>query len=134
MLPTRVAAKMARALTAVAIAGVAGLAAPSPPASAAMSRDEVKAEVEKTYGVAVLRMKETEIDGKPALAVTVMNKGGNDNRAFQVNTLLVNPDTGHLVPVYRALPDGYQLPEILESDPNKQPSDLLATRDAHPWR
>lgn len=130
----RVTAKMAPVLAAVVLAVIAGLAAPSAPASAAMSHDEVKAEVEKTYGVTVLRMKEVAIAGTSALAVTVMNKGGNDNRAFQVNTLLIDPDTGHLVPVYRALPDGYQLPEILESDPNKQPSDLLATRDAHPWR
>ena len=99
-----------------------------------MSNDEVKAAVEKAYGVTVLRMKEAEFSGKPALAVTVMNKGGNDNRAFQVNTLLIDPDTGRLVPVYRARPDGYQLSDILESDPNKQPSDLLATRNAHPGR
>ena len=121
-------------LAAIGLACLVGLDNLSAPAAAAMSKDEVKAEVEKTYGVAVLRMKETEIEGKPALAVTVMNKGGNDNRAFQVNTLLVDPDTGHLVPVYRALPDGYQFSDILESNPNKQPSDLLATRNAYPWR
>lgn len=126
--------KSVHLLAAFALAGLAGLAALSAPAAAAMSNDEVKAEVEKTYGVIVLRMKEAEFAGKPALAVTVMNKGGNDNRAFQVNTLLINPETGHLVPVYRALPDGYQFSDILESNPNKQPSDLLATRDAHPWR
>ncbi len=127
-------AKIVPALATIALAGLAGLAAPSAPASAAMPNDEVKAEVEKTYNVVVLRIKETELAGKPALAVTVMNKGGNDNRAFQVNTLLIDPDTGHLVPVYRALPSGYATSDILESDPNKQPSDLLATRDAHPWR
>ncbi len=124
-------AKMVPVLAAFALAGLAALTAP---ASAAMSNDEVKAEVEKTYNVVVLRMKETELAGKPALAVTVMNKGGNDNRAFQVNTLIIDPESGHLVPVYRALPSGYASSEILESDPNKQPSDLLATRDAHPWR
>lgn len=127
-------AKIAHVLAAFALAGLAGLAAPGAPASAAMSNDEVKAEVEKTYNVVVLRMKETELAGKPALAVTVMNKGGNDNRAFQVNTLIIDPESGRLVPVYRALPSGYASSEILESDPNKQPSDLLATRDAHPWR
>ena len=127
-------AKSAFLLAAIGLIGLAGLANLSAPAAAAMSNDEVKAEVEKAYGVTVLRMKEAEFSGKPALAVTVMNKGGNDNRAFQVNTLLIDPDTGRLVPVYRARPDGYQLSDILESDPNKQPSDLLATRNAHPWR
>jgi len=99
-----------------------------------MTKDEIKAEVEKTYGVVVLRMKEDEVAGKRALLVTVMNKGGNDNRAFQVNTLVVDPESGHLVSIYRPLPDGYQFSQILESEPNKQPSDLLSTPSAHPWR
>jgi len=117
-----------------ALAAATALASLAAPAAAAMTKDEIKAEVEKTYGVVVLRMKEDEVAGKPALLVTVMNKGGNDNRAFQVNTLVVDPESGHLVSIYRPLPNGYQFSQILESEPNKQPSDLPSTPSAHPWR
>lgn len=124
--------------TAVAFAagftGLLLLAIGSAPAMAAMSKDEIKAEVEKTYGVAVLRMREADSAGKPAFAVTVMNKGGNDNRAFQVNTLLIDPDTGHLVSSYRLLPDGQQFSDIIDADPNKQPSDLMQSSGGRPWR
>lgn len=126
--------RTAAVLAAAAVAVLLGLAASSGPAAAAMTKDEIKAEVEKNYGVKVLRMTDGEVAGQPALLVTVMNKGGNDNRAFQVNTLAIDPATGHLVPVYRVRPDGYQFSDILESEPNKQPSDLLSSRDAHPWR
>ena len=105
-----------------ALAAAMALASLAAPAAAAMTKDQIKAEVEKTYGVVVLRMTEDEVAGKPALLVTVMNKGGNDNRAFQVNTLVIDPESGHLVSIYRPLPDGYQFSQILESEPNKQPS------------
>lgn len=103
-------------------------------AQAAMTKDQIKAEVEKSYGVSVLHMTEIEVSGRPALAVKVMNKGGNDNRAFQVNTLLIDPDTGHLVSAYRSLPDGFNYSDVLPNIPNKQPSDLLSSPNAHPWR
>jgi hypothetical protein len=124
----------ASSLAAAALAIGLGMGIAGTPAVAAMSHDQIKAEVEKTYSVSVLRVKETEVGGKPALAVTVMNKGGNDNRAFQVNTLIVDPNTGHLVSVYGSRPDGYRFSEILESDPNKQPSDLLSRQGEHPFR
>lgn len=124
----------ASVLALAACAGFLGTILLIAPAQAAMSKDEIKAEVEKIYGVSVLHMTETEVAGKPALAVKVMNKGGNDNRAFQVNTLLIDPDTGHLMSVYRPLPDGFAYSDVLPNNPNKQPSDLLSSPDAHPWR
>ncbi|HLI12732.1 MAG TPA: PepSY domain-containing protein [Alphaproteobacteria bacterium] len=118
---------------AIGFAACVGMGPPGASASAALSQDQIKAEIEKTYGVSVLRMKEIEVAGKPAYAVTVMNKGGNDNRAFQVNTILVDPESGHLVSAYRIMPDGYDFSDVLETNPNKQPSDLLARRGNHPW-
>ena len=67
------------------------------PAAARVPVDEVKASIERDYGVDVLRIVEVEIAGRTIYAVTVMNPGGDFNEAFQVNTLAVDPDTGALI-------------------------------------
>ena len=67
------------------------------PAVAKMPADEVKASIEREYGVRVLRIVEVERAGRTVYAVTVINPGGDFNEAFQVNTLAVDPDTGALI-------------------------------------
>ena len=67
------------------------------PAVAKMPADEVKAAIEREYGVRVLRIVEVERAGGTVYAVTVMNPGGDFDEAFQVNTLAVDPDTGALI-------------------------------------
>jgi len=78
------------------------------PAAAAQapSNKEIADRIAKTYGVTVLKTVEAESNGKRVLYVTVMNSGGNDNDAFAVTTLEVDPATGDLVSQYRTTPTG----------------------------
>ncbi|MDP6604263.1 MAG: hypothetical protein QGG17_08725 [Rhodospirillales bacterium] len=84
---------------------VAGYLASAPNALAA-SKAEVKAMIEKTYGVEVLRIDDSKANGLDAFAVKVMNPGGDFNEAFQINTLVVDKRTGKLISQFRHLPDG----------------------------
>ena len=47
----------------------------------------------------------------------VMNPGGNFNEAFKATILVVDPDTGELVPQFRQENSGYDLPAA----PDRQP-------------
>lgn len=84
---------------------VVGYLASAPNALAA-SKAEVKAMIEKTYGVKVLRIDDTRANDLDAFAVRVMNPGGNFNEAFQINTLVVDKRTGRLISQFRHLSDG----------------------------
>lgn len=88
---------------------LAALAAAMTSPAGAATQEEIKEMLEKRFGVEVLRMRETEVDGRAAIAATVMNRGGNSNAAFQVNTLVVDKETGNLVPQFRHLPSGYSV-------------------------
>ena len=94
----------------IAVAAVFGaaLALGAAPAAAAMSADQVKRQVETRYGVAVLRIKPVTEQGRSAYAVTIMNRGGAFNEAFQVNTLVIDADTGRPIIQYRQGPRGLQ--------------------------
>ncbi len=74
------------------IALAAGLFAPQ--ASAAMSQDEVRSALESQYPVKVLKITEDTENDKPVYRVTMMFEGGNFNSAFQVNTIVVDAETG----------------------------------------
>ncbi len=74
-----------------------------------LSPDKLKQKVEQTYPVHVLDIRAVKADGKAAYAVTVMNRGGDFDEAFQVNTFIVDADTGALIPVFRHLASGYVL-------------------------
>jgi len=91
---------------AVAVVFGAALALGASPAGAALSADEVKRQVETRYGVTVLRVKPVTENGRSAYAVTIMNPGGAFNEAFQVNTLVIDADTGQPVIQYRQGPGG----------------------------
>ncbi len=74
-----------------------------------ISPDELKQQIEQTYPVHVLGIRAVKADGKAAYAVTVMNRGGDFNNAFQVNTFIVDADTGAPISVFRHLASGYVL-------------------------
>ncbi len=71
------------------------------------SPEEITAELEKSRGVKVLRLQETQVDGRMAYIVSVMNAGGDSNSAFQVERILVDAETGAAVPTYRHGPTGF---------------------------
>jgi len=92
---------------ALSIAMVAG----SGPASAQrLTAQEAGQRVAESYGVEVLRVRDMRTaDGRRAYAVTVMAPGGDNNEAFQVTTLLVDPQTGDLISQYRQTPTGHEI-------------------------
>ncbi len=89
-----------RGIAAAALFGAA-LALGASPAGAALSADQVKRQVETRYGVAVLRIKPLTEQGRSAYAVTIMNPGGAFDEAFQVNTLVIDAETGRPIIQYR---------------------------------
>lgn len=82
-------------LLASALAGM--IAGPGMAAEALMSKKDAKARIEKDLGVQVLRLREADVEGRPAFAATIMNPGGNYNAAFQVNTVVLDRRTGTLI-------------------------------------
>ena len=70
----------------------AGLFAPQ--ASAAMSREDVRSAIEDQFPVKVLKITEDTVSDKPVYRVTMMFEGGDYNTAFQVNTIVVDAETG----------------------------------------
>ena len=98
-----------RALRGAALAVVFGatLALGATPAGA-LSADQVKRQVETRYGVKVLRIKPMTEQGRSAFAVTIMNPGGVFNEAFQVNTIVIDAETGRLIIQYRRGPGGIE--------------------------
>jgi hypothetical protein len=99
-----------RGLRGAAIAVVFGatLALGAAPAGAALSADQVKQQVETRYGVKVLRIKPMTEQGRSAFAVTIMNPGGSFNEAFQVNTIVIDAETGRPIVQYRQGPGGLE--------------------------
>ena len=85
-----------------------------------LSPDELKQQIEQTYPVHVLGIRAVKADGKAAYAVTVMIRGGDFNDAFQVNTFIVDADTGVPISVFRHLPSGYVLSGGGDRDTNRQ--------------
>ncbi len=89
----------------------AGLALSPAAGAAELSAAEVGQRIAQAYPVKVLGVRTIEFDGKTAYAVTVMIKGGNFDDAFQVNTIVVDADTGKPIPVFRHRDSGYILPD-----------------------
>src|ERR1700736_1853521 len=98
----------------IALLALSGLAATP---ALALSPEAVAGVVAQRFGVTVLRVAPIERDGKPLYAVVVMNPGGNFNEAFKATTLVVDPDSGELVPQFRQENSGYDLPAA----PDRQP-------------
>ncbi len=85
-----------------------------------LSPDELKQQIEQTYPVQVLGIRAVKANGKAAYAVTVMIRGGDFNNAFQVNTFIVDADTGVPISVFRHLTSGYVLSDGGNRDTNRQ--------------
>ena len=79
-------------------------------AVAEVGETEARRQIEARFDVDVLRSEAGEIDGIPVWLMTVMNRGGDFNSAFQVNVLAVDQRSGELVPAFRHRPSGYDLP------------------------
>jgi len=109
----------------------AGAMWPAALALAAMSEDQVRSAIERDYGVQVLRVSPATEDGRSVFLVTVMNPPGDFNEAFQVNTLMVDAETGRLVLQYRHGPSGHRLSDAPSRVPNRQSPDAPRGRT---WR
>ncbi len=97
-----------------------------PPAVAAMSANQVSAKVTKAFGVKVLRVRPGKVDGRKVFLVTIMNPGGDFNEAFQVNTLVVDAETGNLLPGFRHRASGYDANQAPSYSPNLHSPDTLS--------
>ncbi len=97
-----------RILAVAAVAAVFSAATPSL-AQDLMSESRARAMIEETYGVQVLSVEEIGKDGRQVFIVKVMNPPGDFNEAFQVNTLVIDRQTGSLVSQFRHLPAGHQM-------------------------
>ena len=110
-------------LAALVVGGGISLAAP---AWAAMSADEVAAAIAEAYGVTVLRVVPAKDDGRSVYRLTIMNPGGDFDEAFQVNTLLVDADTGKLVSGFRHLASGYETSQAAAFEANRHGPESLS--------
>ncbi len=99
---------------------------------AAVTKEQASRQIEEAFGVEVLKARPGKIDGRDVWLLTVMNRGGNFNGAFQFNTLAVDQASGALVPSFRHGPSGYTLPEAGDrSDKDGLRPDAARTRT---WR
>ena len=114
----------ARVWLAAVVASAAIL--PAAPALAAMSADQVAAAIAEAYGVGVLKVVAAEHEGRTVYRVTIMNPGGDFDEAFQVNTLLVDADTGKLVSGFRHRASGYEPSQAAAFDVNRHAPDTLS--------
>ena len=101
---------MKRSIRGSAVALCLAIAGLSTPALAAVSQSEAAKMVAQTFDVQVLRVRIGQAGNRRVWLITVMNRGGDFNTAFQVNTLAVDQGTGELVPAFRHRSSGYDLP------------------------
>ena len=100
-------------------------------ANAAMTQSQVAAATEKSYDVRVLKIYADKENGKSVFRVKVMYNGGDWNTAFQVNTIVIDAETGERVAQFKHQSSGRSLPGNYDSMPNRQPPDALRR---HIWR
>ncbi len=81
-----------------AVLGALGLAGD---ASAAMTADQVRRQVEQESGGKVIKLEPRQYDALKAFAVTVMGPGGDRNGAFEVYTVIIDSENGTPVPEHR---------------------------------
>jgi len=98
---------------------------------AAMSKRKIQADIEKRYDVKVLKMFIGKDLGRSVYFVKIMFNGGNYNTAFQVNTLVIDSNTGKRLRQFRHGSSGRQLSVTFDSSPNRQSPSALRS---HIWR
>ncbi|NQU69781.1 MAG: hypothetical protein HQ514_04490 [Rhodospirillales bacterium] len=91
--------------SALAIAACLWAVAPKS-AGAEMTEQQLRAGVERTYGVRILKMRPGNVGGKRAFIATAMNPGGDFNESFQVNVIGIDAATGKLIPGFQHRPSG----------------------------
>jgi hypothetical protein len=84
---------------------------------AAAGSDQVKRDIEARFPVQVLKVDQATADGRSVFIVTVMNRSGDYNEAFQVNRLVVDAATGKLVRQFRHRASGYELSGAARREP-----------------
>ncbi len=110
----------------LAVVVACGMAVSGAPAGAEKSADEVASAIAEAYVVTVLRVVPTKEDGRSAFRVTVMNPGGDYEEAFQVNTLLVDAESGKLVSGFRHRASGYEASQAASFKTNRHAPDSLS--------
>ncbi len=110
----------------LAVVVVGAMVMSAAPARAEMSADEVAAAIAEAYGVTVLRVVAVEKDGRSVFRVTIMNPGGDFDEAFQVNTLLVDAESGKLVSGVRHRASGYEASQAASFETNRHAPDSLS--------
>ena len=103
-----------------------------PVPAAALTANEVRQRIAAQYGVKVLKVRRSRLDGVAVFLVTVMNPPGDFNEAFRITTLAVNVATGKPVSAFRHLPSGRRDSQSISRSPNRQPADAL--RRGFSWR
>lgn len=96
----------ARFILAAAVLLSGALAGGTLSPAAALTQEEAAEKVAEEYGVEVLKTDATLDGNRPIILLTVMQAGGNDNAAFQVNTIAVDAKTGDVIPGFRRLETG----------------------------
>lgn len=103
----------------------------SQPSEAALSEAQVRAAVERDFDVRVLKIYPDKNNGRDVFNVRVMYNGGDWNTAFQVNTLVIDAETGRRVQQFSHGSSGRSLPGNYDTVPNRQSPDALRR---HIWR
>lgn len=80
---------------------VVGFAASDYANAASLSNEELKQRVELEFGVTVLELRDLTQNGTPIVAVKIMNPSSDNNAAFLVRVIAIDPETGKLVPQFR---------------------------------
>lgn len=92
-----------------------------PPQSASQPLDDVGQRLAKQladrFGVRVLRAEPVDDNGRTLYRVVVMAPGGNRDNAYAVRTLMVDAETGALVPQFQHEASGYTLAEPADRSP-----------------
>lgn len=88
--------------------------------AAAQTLGEIKERIEQDYGVEVLGMRRIVRDGRPLYAVSIMSPAGNFNDAYQINVLLVDPETGRPIPLFRHGVSGYRSGDAARADMTRE--------------
>ena len=105
-----------------------GLSVAPRPSWALMSEAQVRAAVENDYDVKVIQITPGIDTERVVFYVRIMYNGGNFNTAFQINTIVIDAETGKRIAQFRHGSSGRTLPGNFDSIPNRQLTDALRGR------
>jgi len=83
---------------ALVVAAISALTGSLSLASETLSEADVRSIVEQQRRGDILNVEQQQINGRMAYVVTIMNAGGDANDAFQVYTLVIDAESGTLMP------------------------------------